>query len=168
MFTSRFNRFVRPPSDTGNDPERLFPFSFNTDSLLKPLSVDGIVPPILFTLTSNDPNDVNTPSDDGRDPTRPADPTPIDTTTLPAHVTPDHDDVVADVHTGPFFGLFPTHCQELNDNRLGAEIAADRSHIIESSNSNNEGDEVGTINGTSEGDDDGPTDGDNNGVLVTG
>lgn len=129
MFTSRFNRFVRPPSDTGNDPERLFPFSFNTDSLLKPFSVDGIVPPILFTLTSNDANDVSLPSDDGRDPTRPADPTPIDTTTLPAHVTPDHDDVVADVHTGPFFGLFPTHCQELNDNRLGAAIAADRSHI---------------------------------------
>ena len=171
MPTSRFTRFVRLDNDPGSDPDRLFPFSFNTARLPKPFSVDGIVPPTLFALTSKDVSDVSLPSDVGNDPTRPADPTPIDTTTPPTHVTPDHDDVVADEHTGPFLGLLPTHSQELNATVLDALNAADRSHIIESPSSSNDGLAVGLINGTTDGDAlvtgllEGTTDGDTDGAT---
>ena len=168
MSRNRNCRLVNIDNDDGIDPVRLFVDSRSVTNLDGPLIVLGIDPRRLFELTSSNVNDVKRPIDVGRLPARPAPDRLTDTTTPPAHVTLFHDDVDGPVHTFTVTGIAPLHCQLLYAARLLAPVAADRSHIILSSYSTNEGETVGIIDGDTDGDWDGVLLGNVEGVNVVG
>ena len=168
MSRNRNCRLVNNDNDDGIDPVRLFVDSLRFTSPEGPPIVLGIDPRRLFELTSSNVNDVKRPIDVGRLPARPAPDRLTDTTTPPAHVTLFHDEVDGPVHTFTVNGYAPVHCQLLYAARLLAPVAADRSHIILSSYSTNDGELVGSADGDTDGDCDGVNVGGTEGENVEG